>query len=188
MWVTDIDALWLFDTATRQSRRLELPGIEFANDVAVMDGAVYVSDNRSDQLFRVAPADFLEASVQPEVRALWKGGSVFPNGLWPTKEGLLMVGFQSPDKPRGIYVMGRDGAITQLSQPIGRLDGLYQMRDRSLLVTDWNTGSLFRWSAETGIQTLAKGFKGPADLCVMGNTVYVPDLVKGEIRIIRLGR
>jgi len=188
LWVTDIDSLWIFDTVTKQSRRLEIPGMEFANDVALMDGAAYVSDNRNDELFRVAPADFLDASVQPEVRALWKGGSIFPNGLWPTKEGLLMVGFQSADKPRGIYVMGRDGAITQMSQPIGRLDGLYQMRDRSLLVTDWNTGTLFRWSSEGGMQTLAKGFKGPADLCVMGDTVYVPDLVKGEIRIVRLAR
>jgi hypothetical protein len=171
LWVTDIDSLWIFDTVTKQSRRLEIPGMEFANDVALMDGAAYVSDNRNDEL-----------------RALWKGGSIFPNGLWPTKEGLLMVGFQSADKPRGIYVMGRDGAITQMSQPIGRLDGLYQMRDRSLLVTDWNTGTLFRWSSEGGMQTLAKGFKGPADLCVMGDTVYVPDLVKGEIRIVRLAR
>src|SRR6185437_14568752 len=118
LWVTDIDSLWIFDTVTKQSRRLEIPGMEFANDVALMDGAAYVSDNRNDELFRVAPADFLDASVQPEVRALWKGGSIFPNGLWPTKEGLLMVGFQSADKPRGIYVMGRDGAITQMSQPI----------------------------------------------------------------------
>ena len=38
------------------------------------------------------------------------------------------------------------------------------------------------------MQTLATGFKGPADLCVMGNTVYVPDLIKGEIRIVRLGK
>jgi hypothetical protein len=37
------------------------------------------------------------------------------------------------------------------------------------------------------MKTLAKDFKGPADFCVMGESVYVPDLVKSEIRIIKLG-
>ena len=37
-------------------------------------------------------------------------------------------------------------------------------------------------------ETLAKDFKGPADFCVMGSTAYVPDLVKSEVRIIRMDR
>ena len=40
------------------------------------------------------------------------------------------------------------------------------------------------------IEALAKNFKGPADFCVMrqgdGLTVYVPDLVQSQVRIIRL--
>jgi hypothetical protein len=71
------------------------------------------------------------------------------------------------------------------------LDGLYEMDDRTLLVTDWNSGSLFRWSAR-GIETLAKGFKGPADFCVIpeanGLLVVAPDLVQTELRMVRLAR
>jgi len=40
--------------------------------------------------------------------------------------------------------------------------------------------------AQGHVQELAKNFKGPADLCVMGDRVYVPDLVKGEVRILEL--
>ena len=65
------------------------------------------------------------------------------------------------------------------------------MDDGTLLVTDWNSGSLFRWSPK-GIETLAKRFKGPADFCVIpeanGLLVVVPDLVLGELRLVRLAR
>jgi hypothetical protein len=64
------------------------------------------------------------------------------------------------------------------------------MKDGSLLVTDWNSGSLSRWSAKGGMQPLAKGFKGPADFCVIadakGMTAFVPDLVQSQLRIIKL--
>ena len=188
LWVTDIDSLWIFDTETRQGRRLELPGIQFANDVTVKDGAAWVSDNRSDQLFRVDPADYLDASVQPKATVVWKGRSVFPNGLWPAMDGsLITVGFESAKQPRAIYSLGRDGTtVTALSQPIGRLDGLYERPDGTLLVTDWDSGSVFRFGPKKEVQVLGKGFKGPADLCVMGDMLYVPDLVKGEVRILHL--
>ena len=76
------------------------------------------------------------------------------------------------------------------SLPIGRLDGIYEMADGTLLVTDWNAGSLFSWSEKTGMQKLATGFKGPADFCVVpqsgGLTVVVPDLVQSQLRFIHL--
>jgi len=75
---------------------------------------------------------------------------------------------------------------------VGRVDGIYQMADGTLLVTDWNTGSLARWSEKSGLEPLAKGFKGPADFTVIpdakGLTVVVPDLAKSELRIIKLAR
>jgi hypothetical protein len=61
-----------------------------------------------------------------------------------------------------------------------------------LLVTDWNSGSLFQWSKSMGMKKLAEGFKGPADFCVIEGsddvTAYVPDLVQNHVRIIRLTR
>ena len=136
------------------------------------------------------PADFLEMSGEPKVTSVFQGKSVNPNGVYPAKDGsLLMVGFMSAEQPRGIYSVDARGEIKTLAKDIGRLDGLYQMDDGSLLVTDWNSGSLFRWSAK-GIETLAKGFKGPADFCVIpeanGFLVIVPDLVQSELRMVRL--
>ena len=103
-----------------------------------------------------------------------------------------IVGSLAPDKPRGIFALGVGGQIKPLSEPIGRLDGVYEMRDGTLLITDWNSGSLLSWSAKGGKQTLAANFKGPADFCVVpekdGLLVVVPDLVKSELRLIRLAK
>lgn len=191
LWVTDIDVVWIFDLKTKKGRKLALPGVVFANDPAVVDGVLYVSDNRSDQVVKVEPADFLMAKKEPRVTQVFKGANVNPNGLYPLKDGmLLMVGFLAPDKPRGIYALGVSGQVKSLSPPLGRLDGAYAMQDGSLLATDWNTGSLFRWTGDGEMRKLADGFKGPADFCVMpqpgGLTVIVPDLVQSQLRFIQL--
>ncbi len=192
LWVTDIDVVWVFDLKTRRGKKLALPGIQFANDLAVMGNALYVSDNRADQLYRVEPADFLEMSGEPKVTRVFQGKSINPNGIYPAKDGsLLMVGFMSAEQPRGIYSMSADGQIKTLAAAVGRLDGLYEMDDGTLLITEWNSGALLRWSVK-GTETLAKGFKGPADFCVVpeanGFLVVVPDLVQGELRLVRLAR
>ena len=190
LWTTDIDSVWVFDLKTKKGRRLALPGAQFANDPAVAKGALYVSDNRTDQMFKVTPADFLNLKGEPKVTTVFQGAGVNPNGVWPGKRGIWTVGFASADQPRGIYRIGADGKPVAMSDPIGRLDGVAELKDGSLLVTDWNSGSLFQWSKKTGMHKLAEGFKGPADFCAIEGegevTVYVPDLVQSHVRIIRL--
>jgi hypothetical protein len=190
LWTTDIDSVWVFDLNTKKGRRLALPGAQFANDPAVSKGALYVSDNRTDRLFRVSPADFLNMEGEPKVTTVFQGAGVNPNGIWPGKSGLWAVGFASPEQPRGIYRVGKDGKPVAMSDPIGRLDGVAELKDGSLLVTDWNAGSLFQWSKKSGMRKITEGFKGPADFCAIeskeGVTVYVPDLVESKVRIVRL--
>jgi hypothetical protein len=194
LWVTDIDSVWVFDLKTKEGKKLELPGIIFANDPTVIGNTLYVSDNRSDQLVRVEPADFLKAKAAPKITVVFKGKGVFPNGLYPGKNGaLLMVGFESKDKPHGIYqlALGHDEPVL-LSDNIGMLDGLYHMSNGDILATDWVSGSLFQWNKFMGMKKLATEFKGPADFCAFPNAkglmVVVPDLVKGELRFVQLGK
>ena len=191
LWVTDIDVVWVFDLKTKKGRKFALPGVVFANDPAVMDGALYISDNRNDKLVKVVPADFLNMKGEPKLTEMFSAKGVNPNGVYPGPHGmLLMVGFVAPDKPRGVYLLGVSGQVKEISAPIGRLDGVYPLPDGSLLLTDWNTGSLFRWTDNGEMRKLADGFKGPADFCVMaqpgGLTVFVPDLVQSQLRIVQL--
>ena len=193
LWVADIDSVWVFNLKTHEGRKLPIPGIEFANDVAIMGNALYVSDNRADKLFKIEPADFLGAMGKPKLPGRVSGTGLTPNGLYPAKDGsLLVVGFKSDKEPKGIYSVSAKGEIKELAKDLGRLDGLYEMKDGTLLVTEWNSGSLLSWSAKDGKQTLASGFRGPADFCVIpqakGYLVAVPDLVKSELRLIQLAR
>ena len=192
LWVTDIDVVWVFDLKTRRGAKVDLPGIQFANDVAVRANVMYVSDNRADRLYRVEPADFLEKG-DPKVTLVFSGKSVNPNGLYPARDGsLLMVGFMSAEQARGVYALTSSGEVKMLAKDLGRLDGVFELDDGTLLVTDWNSGSLSRWSAKAGMEALAKDFKGPADFCVVpdaqGLLVIVPDLVKSELRMVRITR
>ena len=191
LWVTDIDVVWVFDTKTRKGRKLDLAGMGFANDPTVIGNDLYISDNRNDLLYRVEPADFLNAKEKPVVSVVLAGKGLNPNGVYPGRDGsLLIVGFLGADKPRGIYSLSKKGELKTLADNIGRVDGVYQMKDGTLLVTDWNSGSLAHWSPKGGMQPLAKGFKGPADFTVVpeakGLLVVVPDLPKSELRLIRL--
>ena len=190
LWVTDIDSVWVFDLKTKQGKKLALPGAGFANDPVVIGNTLYVSDNRTDKLFRVEPADFL--NKDPKITTVLDGKGINPNGVAAGKGGmLLMVGFAGKDKPRGIYSMKPGSAPELISKPIGMLDGVYRMKNGDLLVTDWVSGSLFQWNKTMGMKELATGFKGPADFAVAPNAkgylVAVPDLVKAEIRLIQLG-
>ena len=190
LWVTDIDAVWVFDLKTKKGRKLALPEAKFANDPAVMGKALYVSDNRTDKVFRIDPADFLTAKSEPQVTTVLDGKGVLPNGIYPGSDGRLLIGGFSPSKPNPVYALSRKGELKPFSDPIGNIDGLYQMKDGSVLGTDWKSGSLFQWSRKGGMVKLATGFKGPADFCVIpgkgGYTVVVPDLVQGNIRLVQL--
>ena len=193
LWVTDIDAVWVSDLKTRKGRKLELTGMGFANDPTVRSNDLYISDNRNDLLYRVEPADFLNLKGTPQIGIVFAGKGINPNGLYPARDGSILVGgFMSDKVARGLYSVNKDGTIRTLAPDLGRIDGIYQLKDGTLLVTDWNSGSLAHWSPKGGLQSLAKGFKGPADFCVMpdakGYAVYVPDLAKSELRLIRLAQ
>jgi hypothetical protein len=191
LWVTDIDAVWIFDLRSKKQRRLALRDVAFANDPAVMGNALYITDNRNDKLVKVEPADFLNAK-EPKVTEVVAGRKLSPNGVYPSRTGMLyLVGFAGPKDPRSIYALGVSGQVKQLADPFGGLDGVYEMKDGSLLFTNWYDGTLSHWSEAGGIKALAKGFKGPADFCVVpasdgSMTVVVPDLVQSQLRFIHL--
>jgi hypothetical protein len=113
-----------------------------------------------------------------------------PRGPDATDRSRFEPSAAAAEEARGIYSLGARGELKALSKDLGRLDGLYEMSDGTLLATDWNSGSLFSWTPKTGMKTLASGFKGPADFCVVpeakGFLVVVPDLVESELRMIRL--
>ncbi len=192
LWVTDIDSVWVFDLKSQKGRKLPIPGIVFANDPAIVGNALYVSDSRADTIYKVEPADFLSVK-QPKITKVMTGKTVDPNGLWPARDGgLLIAGFKSDKDKRALFHMDSKGEVKKISPDIGRLDGLHQLPDGTILATNWDAGALFAYTEKDGVQVLASNFRGPADFCVIpqknGVLVVVPDLVKSELRFIKLAK
>ncbi len=192
LWVADIDVVWEYDLKTKKGRKIAPPGAVGLNDPTILGNALYVSDYKDDKIYKIEPADFLDAKKEPKVTVLAKDAGIDPNGLYPSRDGrLLIAGWFAQDHPRAIWETGKDGVPEPITLPLGRIDGLYQMKDGSLLGTNWDDGSLFYWTMNTGEVKLATGFKGPADFCVLPGpkgrlTVYAPDLVQSQVRIIEL--
>jgi len=193
LWVTDIDVAWIFDLKTRKGRQVKLPGAVFANDPTVIGNVLFVSDSKEGRMYRVGPANFLDTPGKPTV-SVFPGPLPFtPNGLSPALDGsLLAVGFDKSAGEGRIHSITMEGTIKVLATGLGGLDGISQLEDGSILVTDWQARSLLWWNKEAGVKRLASGFKGPADFCVVpeaqGLMVVVPDLVKSELRMIHLSR
>jgi hypothetical protein len=193
LWVTDIDEAWVFDLKTRKGRGVALPGAIFANDPAVIGNALFVSDYKKDRIYKIEPADCLDMPGKPKVSVFPGPLSFAPNGLSPALDGtLLAVGFDKTAQEGRIHSIDMEGTIKVLATGLGSLDGIVQLEDGSILVTDWKVGSLLWWEKKAGVKKLATGFRGPADFCVVpeaqGLMVVVPDLVKSELRMIRLAR
>jgi len=190
LWVTDIDVVWVFDLSTRKGRMVSLPGARFANDTAVVEGVLFVSDSGAKRIYRVEPADFSSPEVQPVVSVYGTALSFSPNGLYPADEGALFVaGYDNGGQDYGVYLIEDEESFATVIKRVGKLDGLAHRADGSMLMTDWKSRSLLYWHPKGGLKTLATGFQGPADFCVVpedgGFLVVVPDLVKNEVRFIR---
>ncbi|MBL0700189.1 MAG: hypothetical protein JJV92_04845 [Desulfosarcina sp.] len=203
LWVADIDLVWIFDLKTLQGRKIDLPGAIFANDLTVIDNNLFISDSSGKKIYRVQPADFSEQNIKPRVSLFANDLFFGPNGLCPGQDGsLFAVGFDMNGSDQGLYSFNKNGtpkthvAKTHIPKThikdLGMLDGLVQLKTGCFLITDWKSKTLLKYSQVSGIKNLAGGFEGPADFCIINEgdklLVAVPDLVKSEIRLIRIAK
>jgi len=191
LWVADIDTVAVFNLSSRRGKKISLPDAMFANDPVVMDGVLYVSDTVGNRIYKIAPADFLDK--KPEVTDFVSKLPFAPNGLYPgANSTLLAAGFEMDGTNRSVYSIKSDGSFTQLAKCMGLFDGIARLDNGTLLITDWKTKSIFKWSKNSGRKVIASGFMGPADFCVVDENMHflivVPDLIKSELRFIRMSK
>jgi hypothetical protein len=156
----------------------------------VTKGVLFVTDTFSGQIFRIEPSNFLNFCGKPEITTVISDPALGPNGIFPLSDDrMLFVGSNFEGKDLGIYEIGADNKVSPLLAEVGTLDGVAVIDD-TVFFTDWKTKSLRSWDKKTGITTLAKGFEGPADFCIVqqknGFLFVIPDLVKSELRFIEI--
>lgn len=174
LYVADIDQLRLFDAATGAPRgSIAFPGATFLNDVTADDkGTVYVSDSG----FQLnAAGTGLEPSGTDAVYRVGRGGRVgvlargtalnHPNGLDVLNGGRLQVVVYDPfGGTREIYTLDRQGRRGKVQpMPAGLLDGVVVLRDGDLLVSSWETSTVYRVDDGRAV-AVATNLPNPADI------------------------
>lgn len=167
LFVSDIDRLVAIDTANGEIvARYAAPGAKFLNDVAADgEGHVYVSDMLTNKIWRLADGKFEVWLDTPELRS--------PNGLL-VKDGNLIVaawgvmtdGFDTKVPGNLLAVSLADKTVKNLGDgtPVGNLDGIEPLDEKSFLVTDWMAGALFRIEASGHAEQLLDLDQGSADI------------------------
>ncbi|GAB4424163.1 MAG: ATP/GTP-binding protein [Chloroflexi bacterium OHK40] len=168
LYVADITVVRRFDLTSGQPLgEVAIPGATFLNDmVAAADGTLYVSDPGLR-----ATADGFEAAGTDAIYAITPDGQVsqrasgtalgYPNGLALLPDGSLLA--VTLNASRELYTVGDNGAPAAVrTVPGGQLDGLIALDDGSLLVSSWETNTIYRLGAEGSVTTVFSDPTSPA--------------------------
>lgn len=169
------DTLFVADiTAVRAFHRVSgdplgswaVPGSTFLNDLAVgPDGALYVSDSGLNPDFSSSGTDAVYRFDDGEAVAVVEGtGLGGPNGLAVIDGQVVMVTFGAPEVKTVPATGGDATVLTEL--PGGQLDGVVVLEDGSMLVSSWETSSVYHVpaTAEGEVTTVVEGVPSPADI------------------------
>lgn len=167
LFVADITAVRAFNRRTgRPLGSWEVPGSTFLNDLAVdEDGTLYVSDSGLNPDFSSSGTDAVYRFVEGRPEVVSKSSDLdSPNGLALNGDQLVIVGFAGSEV-LSVPDMGGDvEPITDL--PGGQLDGVILLGDGSMLVSSWETASVYRVPADPDgvIETVMANVPSPADI------------------------
>ena len=184
LWVTDIDRLIAIHIASgRIAHTVEVPDAKFLNDVAIDDeGAVYVSDMQTSRIHRYHNG---ELSVFAEGRDMEN-----PNGLLVEKDKLIVAAWGldiqhdfSTAVPGRLYALDlKTRQRTDLTEPLGNLDGLEADGRGGHIVTDWVSGDVYR-IRKGEVKIIMKLPKGAADIAFLTDRdrLIIPRMLENQV-------
>jgi len=166
LYVADLDTLRMFDAKTGAPKGdVKLPGATFANDVVASDdGKIYVSDSglkMEGADFKPTGTDAVWIIEKGKARAFAKAEALSkPNGLLIEGKGVLVAPFGGAE----VYRLDEKGQKVEGTKvPGGSLDGLARSGDM-LLVSSWETQSIYRGKMGGTFEPVLTQLKAPADI------------------------
>jgi hypothetical protein len=166
LYVADISVVRKFDLKTGAPKGdIPVPGATFLNDIAVAkDGRVFVSDSglkTGPNGFEPTGTDAVYVIEKGKLKTVAKGKDLSgPNGLLVVDKGVLVVPFGSNE----LYRLDEKGMKQDSTKlPGGALDGIVQVGD-SLLISSWQTATIYRGTLGGAFEPVFTDLKGPADI------------------------
>jgi sugar lactone lactonase YvrE len=169
LFVTDIDSVRAFHRTTGEALGARgVPDASFLNDLAVApDGTLYVTDSGVNADFSSAGTDAVYRFDGDRAVAVAEGAELAnPNGIAVADGALILVSMGAPTVRR-IPLAARDSAAGEMlaELPGVQLDGVVVLEDGGLLVSSWETRSVYRIPAGGGTPAVvAEGVPSPADI------------------------
>jgi sugar lactone lactonase YvrE len=194
LYVTDIDRVVGFDLAGGQ-RVFDAPlpagGPSLANDLAVTgDGFLLVTDTLRNAVYRLDP----QSKAFTELTADIPGA----NGIAydAKRKRIIVAGLGENFSGGDLFVLDQAASPRRLENaPHGLFDGLAQLPDGRLLVSDWvaidhPVAGRLKLLSEDGavIDSLDIDLHGPADFALDARTgdLWIPAMVDHEVAIVPL--
>jgi hypothetical protein len=189
LYVSDIDVVRTFDADSGAPREvIAVPGAVFLNDVAAgPDGTVYVTDTGLRALDEPSSgADAIFALHDGQVRVVAHSKALgIPNGVvW--RDGHLEVVTWGTGEWLTVDLQGAVRARTKV--PAKTLDGVVALDDGTLLISSWETSSVYRLDAAGKATVLLSSLEAPADIGfdTKRRRVLVPQMTTNRLTIAEL--
>ncbi len=167
LFVTDITAVRAFDRNTGEPLgSWSVEGATFLNDLAVdADGTLYVSDSGLNPDFSSSGTDAVYRFDDGAPVVVAEGAALGgPNGLATRGDEVIVVGFGGT-AVRSLPAMGGEATVLR-ELAGGQLDGVVLLDDGSMLVSSWETSTVYRVPADAEADATAavENVPSPADI------------------------
>lgn len=193
LYVADINTVRMFDLKSGEAKgEIKIKGAAFLNDLtAAPDGTLYVSDSglksgaqgleptETDAIYQIAKNNKAEKLIAGKELNR-------PNGLLADENGLFVVTFGSAELYR-VTKEGQKEAPVQL--PAGSLDGLAMANDGDLLISSWDSETIYKGKPGGEFAPIITELKSPAGLAYdrKRNQIIVPVFMEDALRMQSLG-
>ena len=186
LWVADIDAVRAFHRTTGAPLgERAIDGATFLNDLATSDdGTLYVTDMGVDANFQPNGTEAILRVDANGATPVASGASLSsPNGIVVVDDAIVVVPFGSAAVMRVPLDGGAPDTVATL--PAGQLDGVVRTNQGELVVSSWESSSVYRIDANGNVSVLADGLEAPADIGydARRNRVLVPLFNAGRVEV-----
>mgnify|MGYP001097215932 CR=1 FL=1 len=170
----------------------EVPGSTFLNDLTVgADGTVYVSDSGLNPDFSSSGTDAVYRLEDGGPMTVIQDTSLAgPNGLAAMGDELVVVGFSGSTIKTVPTAGGEPTSVATI--PGGQLDGVIVLDDGSMLVSSWETSTVYHVPAGGAGEPVAvvEDVPSPADIGwdAERSRILIPVFTESRLELHRLSR